>query len=39
MNKLYAFHSHQVNMPKITSQPPQGKKILEQVGDAIRLKH
>ena len=26
-------------MSKITSQPPQGKKILEQVSDAIRLKH
>jgi integron integrase len=26
-------------MSKITSQPPPGKKILEQVSDAIRLKH
>jgi integron integrase len=26
-------------MPKTTSQPPQGKKILDQVSDAIRLKH
>jgi integron integrase len=39
MSKLYTLNSRKVNMLKITSQPPQGKKILDQVSDAIRLKH
>ena len=39
MNKLYPFQSPKVNMSKVTSPSPQGKKILDQVSDAIRLKH
>src|SRR6266498_1470472 len=39
MNRLYPFKSRKVNMSKVTSQPAQGKKILDQVSEAIRLKH
>src|SRR5215207_8942584 len=39
MSKLYPCYLHQVNMSKITSAPAQGKKILDQVSHAIRLKH
>jgi hypothetical protein len=39
MNKLYPFQSPKFNMSKVTSPSPQVKKILDQVSDAIRLKH
>ena len=39
MSELYTVYIYKVNMSNITSQPPQGKKILDQVSDAIRLKH
>ena len=39
MSKLYLVCFQRVNMSNITSQPPQGKEILDQVSDAIRLKH
>ena len=39
MSELYPFTSRKVNMPNITPEPAHGKKILDQVSDAIRLKH
>jgi integron integrase len=39
MSKLYTFRFHWVNMQKVTAPQPHGKKILDQVSDAIRLKH
>ena len=39
MSKLYLVCFQRVNMSNITSQPPQGKKLLDRLSDAIRLKH